>query len=57
MRMTNRDVFAVSWQGGGGHGDPIERDAAAVAADVARGLVSLESARDIYGVVFANGEC
>lgn len=56
MRLTNRDVFAVSWQGGGGHGDPVERDAAAVAADVARGLVSVGTARDIYGVVMSNGE-
>jgi N-methylhydantoinase B len=55
MRMTNRDVFAVSWQGGGGHGDPLERDASAVADDVARGLVSAGAARSIYGVVLVNG--
>lgn len=51
MRMTNRDLFAVSWQGGGGYGDPIERDVDAVARDVARGLVSVQAARNIYGVV------
>lgn len=55
MKMTNRDVFAVSWQGGGGHGDPLERDTALVAADVARGLVSADAARKVYGVVLANG--
>ena len=26
MPMTNEDVFAVSWQGGGGVGDPLDRE-------------------------------
>ena len=51
MTMTNRDVFAVSWQGGGGFGDPLERDVAAVENDVATRAVSLMAAREIYGVV------
>ncbi|MCC6780788.1 MAG: hydantoinase B/oxoprolinase family protein [Hyphomicrobiales bacterium] len=55
MRMTNRDVFAVSWQGGGGLGDPLARDVAAVADDVARGLVSPEAAQNVYGVVIIDG--
>jgi len=54
MTMTNRDVFDVSWQGGGGWGDPLERDIAAVERDVADNLVSVEAARDIYGVVIEN---
>jgi N-methylhydantoinase B len=37
--------------GGGGHGDPLSRDANTVAADVAAGLVSPQSAREVYGVV------
>ena len=37
--------------GGGGWGDPLERDAALVAADAAEGLISREAARDLYGVV------
>jgi N-methylhydantoinase B len=56
MRMTNKDVFAVSWQGGGGYGDPLEREIAAVAADVERGLVSKEAARTVYGVEIVDGE-
>ena len=36
--------------GGGGWGDPLQRDASLVARDVARGLVSVEGARR-YGVV------
>jgi N-methylhydantoinase B len=39
----------VTW-GGGGWGDPLERDAEIVAAEVRRGLVSVEGAKD-YGVV------
>ena len=33
--------------GGGGYGDPLDRDPAAVAADVVAGLVSLSRARDV----------
>ncbi|MFN3348354.1 hydantoinase B/oxoprolinase family protein [Pseudorhodoplanes sp.] len=55
MPMTNRDVFSVIWQGGGGWGDPLEREAADVARDVASGAVSVETAREIYGVV-VNGK-
>ncbi len=35
--------------GGGGYGDPRERDRAAVAADVRAGVVSAENAREFYG--------
>src|SRR5690348_16252419 len=48
MTMTNRDIFAVSWQGGGGWGDPLERDPEAVVLDVARGAVSSDAARKLY---------
>jgi len=51
MPMTNRDVFSVIWQGGGGWGDPLDRKATAVARDVAAGAVSAENAREIYGVI------
>ena len=36
--------------GGGGVGDPRERDPQAVLRDVVDGYVSLEAARDVYGV-------
>lgn len=39
--------------GGGGNGDPMERDFDAVARDVARGLVSPTAAQRDYGVVIA----
>jgi N-methylhydantoinase B len=38
--------------GGGGYGDPRERDAALVREDVLAGWVSEERAKEIYGVVF-----
>jgi N-methylhydantoinase B len=54
VTMTNKDVFDVSWQGGGGWGDPLERDIAAVERDVADNLVSAEAAQAVYGVVIDN---
>ncbi|HEY8578908.1 MAG TPA: hydantoinase B/oxoprolinase family protein [Beijerinckiaceae bacterium] len=53
--MTARDTFLVSWQGGGGYGDPLDRAPARVADDVARGLVSEEAAMELYGVVLREG--
>jgi N-methylhydantoinase B len=38
--------------GGGGYGDPLERDPALVLDDVLEGWVSLERARTVYGVAF-----
>jgi N-methylhydantoinase B len=45
------DVFRCYWQGGGGYGDPIDRDPERVQQDVINGYVSLEAAKNIYGVV------
>ena len=39
--------------GGGGYGDPMERDPERVRMDVARGWETLERAREVYGVVLA----
>jgi N-methylhydantoinase B len=55
MTMTNRDVFAVTWQGGGGWGDPLDRDPDAVRRDFVSGAVSQTAVREIYGVVLVNG--
>ena len=35
--------------GGGGYGDPAERDPAQVQEDIEQGFVSLRQARDEYG--------
>ncbi len=45
------DVYAHQMAGGGGWGDPLVREPAAVAADVANEKVSVEAARELYGVV------
>src|SRR6185436_1375170 len=50
------DVYAVLWSAAGGFGDPLERDASKVEADVANGDVSKASARRIYGVVTGDAD-
>jgi N-methylhydantoinase B len=45
------DRFTRPSAGGGGFGDPLDRDPAAVAEDVADGYVSIDRARKDYGVV------
>jgi len=51
MTMRRGDVLHHVQPGAGGLGDPFERDAERVLADVQNGKVSLESARLDYGVV------
>jgi len=45
------DVIIMDAAGGGGYGDPLERDPEMVEWDVTEGYVSLEKAREDYGVV------
>ncbi|WP_037064093.1 hydantoinase B/oxoprolinase family protein [Pseudonocardia acaciae] len=45
------DVLRTVSPSGGGYGDPLERDPSAVLDDVLDGLVTMEAARDDYGVV------
>ncbi|RTZ97592.1 MAG: hydantoinase B/oxoprolinase family protein [Deltaproteobacteria bacterium] len=45
------DVIAFYSAGGGGYGNPLERDPDAVAEDVKKGYVSIEAARKEYGAV------
>ena len=49
--MSGQSIIVGLSTGGTGYGDPIDRDPAAVALDVAKNLVSIEVARDVYGVV------
>jgi N-methylhydantoinase B len=51
LRLKRGDLLSVEFAGGGGWGDPFERDVARVRDDVARGYVSLAAAREDYGVV------
>jgi N-methylhydantoinase B len=50
VRVAEGDLLHFITWGGGGWGDPLERDAALVAKEVRQGLVSAEGAR-AYGVV------
>jgi len=45
------DVVSMQTPGGGGYGDPLQRDPMAVLDDVRCGKVSLDRAREVYGVV------
>ncbi|MDQ0475201.1 hydantoinase B/oxoprolinase family protein [Labrys wisconsinensis] len=49
--MAEGDVFSRPTAGGGGFGDPLERDPALVREDVIDGYVSIERAARDYGVV------
>ncbi len=49
--LMGRDALHVRWNGGGGYGDPLDRAPARVLDDVAEGVVTVESADAIYGVV------
>ena len=51
MELDYGDVVSFRLSGGGGYGDPRERDPAAVARDVRLGLVGFEAARDHYSVI------
>ncbi len=44
------DVFEFRCGSGGGWGDPLDREPALVAADVADGLITTEEAWEVYGV-------
>ena len=49
------DKLLFSTAGGGGLGDPLERDPEVVATEVARGLITEDAAREEYGVILADG--
>jgi N-methylhydantoinase B len=49
------DVLEVRSAGGGGRGNPAEREPWRVARDVARGYVSVEAAERDYGVILRDG--
>jgi N-methylhydantoinase B len=49
--LMGDDVLYVRWNGGGGVGDPLDRPAAEVLADVCDGVTSPQVAARAYGVV------
>lgn len=51
ISLTPGDVIRVDMNAGGGYGDPLDRDPERVLGDVLDGYVTLQGARDDYGVV------
>ena len=54
--LPARTLLRLRTTGGGGWGDPFEREPELVLADVVRGLVSVESAERDYGVVVRDAQ-
>jgi N-methylhydantoinase B len=54
LHMRKGDTITLHLPGGGGWGDPMQRDPARVRDDVLRGFVTPEGAARDYGVVIAN---
>jgi N-methylhydantoinase B len=53
---TVSDLVSIRTPGGGGYGDPLDRDPQAVLSDVVQGKVSRKRAREAYGVVIDPGK-
>ena len=51
MEVQERDILVKHSSGGGGVGNPAERDPEMVREDVENELVSVAAARDVYKVV------
>lgn len=49
-------LISIRTGGGGGWGDPLQRDPEAVLKDVLDGYVSVEAAKNDYGVAIVNGQ-
>jgi N-methylhydantoinase B len=56
QRIVAEERGILSLPGGGGFGAPAKRDPTQVARDVADGLVSVERAREVYGVVLMDSD-
>ena len=54
-RTSSGPLVDLRTGGGGGYGDPADRDAAAVQDDLAAGYVSEEAARTAYPHAFSDG--
>ncbi len=50
------DIVQVNMNAGGGYGDPLERDPEMVLGDVLDGYVSIQGAKEDYGVVIDEGK-
>jgi N-methylhydantoinase B len=55
VNVGTEGVVVVEWNSGGGYGDPLRRDPAAVVSDVVSGNVTSTRAASLYGVVVHDG--
>lgn len=55
LRLAPGETIRIVSPGGGGYGDPLDRDPAAVLRDVEDGFVTVPEAREHYRVVIAHG--
>ena len=55
VELEPGDAQYVRFMGGGGYGDPIDRDPGAVLEDTLLGLVSAGAAEEVYGVRLSDG--
>jgi len=53
ITLRRNDVFRHIMAGGGGYGDPLERDPLLVLSDLRDGKITISHAREAYGVVFS----
>ncbi|MDP6558889.1 MAG: hydantoinase B/oxoprolinase family protein [Candidatus Binatia bacterium] len=51
LGLKKGDIFRIQYAGGGGRGDPLERDVEKVLDDVWNGYIGVETAGSVYGVV------
>jgi len=51
FKLKKGDIVSIRSGGSGGWGNPLERDPVRVAEDYKNGLISLDVAKNIYGVV------
>ena len=54
--LKGDDCLYIRWNGGGGYGDPLDRDPDAVRRDIVEGVVSAEAARNVYGIVLSGAD-
>ena len=55
IHVSAGDRIRVSTPGGGGFGDPLDRDPELVRADVSRGYYTVGQAAELYGVALSAG--
>jgi N-methylhydantoinase B len=53
--LQRGDRIRVVTSGGGGYGDPLERDLERIAEDLRQGFISAAQAAEDYGLVFREG--